>query len=67
MAMMERPQVKNIEGGFVLPMPVNTTGQDQSYRITIRSVENEKVTVVIEVTVKSQAIPETPAEPTETT
>lgn len=60
-------RVKNIEGGFVLPMPVNTTGQDQSYRITIRSVENEKVTVVIEVTVKSQAIPETPAEPTETT
>jgi hypothetical protein len=60
-------RVKNIEGGFVLPMPVNTTGQDQSYRITIRSVENEKVTVVIEVTVKSHAIPETPAEPTETT
>jgi hypothetical protein len=59
--------VQEIEGGFVLPMPVNTTGQDQSYRITIRSVENEKVTVVIEVTVKSQAIPETPAEPTETT
>ena len=51
------------EGGFVLAMPENTSGQDQSYRITLRSNENENITVVVEVTVASKAVSETPAEP----
>ena len=59
--------IKDIDGGFVLPMPENTSGQDQVYRITVQSVENEQLTVVLEVTVKSKTIPDTPAEPTETT
>ena len=55
------------EEGFMLSMPENTSGQDQSYRITLRSNENENITVVIEVTVTSEAVPETPTEPTEPT
>ena len=51
------------ESGFVLVMPENTTGQDQSYRITVRSNENENITVVIDVTVTSAPVPETPVEP----
>jgi hypothetical protein len=51
------------EEGFVLAMPENTSGQDQSYRITLRSNENENITVVIEVTVTSRAVSETPTEP----
>jgi hypothetical protein len=53
------------EEGFVLPMPENTSGQDQSYRITLRSNENENIVVVIEVTVTSLAASETPTEPSE--
>jgi hypothetical protein len=55
------------EEGFTLSMPENTSGQDQSYRITLCSNENENITVVIEVTVTSEAVPETPTEPTEPT
>jgi hypothetical protein len=51
--------------GFVLPMPENTSGQDQNYRITLHSNENENVVVVIEVTVASEAVSEMPTEPTE--
>jgi hypothetical protein len=51
------------EEGFVLAMPENTSGQDQSYRITLRSNENENITVVIEVTVTSKAVSEPPTEP----
>ena len=51
--------------GFVLTMPDNTSGQDQSYRITLRSNENENVTVVIEVTVASKAALEEPIDPPE--
>jgi hypothetical protein len=39
------------EDGFAVSMPENTSGQDQSYRITLRSNENENITVAIEVTV----------------
>jgi hypothetical protein len=53
------------EEGFVLTMPENTSGQDQSYRITLRSNENENVVVVIQVTVTSEAVSEVPTEPTE--
>ena len=57
--------ISRTEEGFVLPMPENTSGQDQNYRITLRSNENENVAVVIEVTVASKAVSETPTEPTE--
>ena len=59
--------IVNTEEGFIMTMPKNSSGQDQVYRITVSSTENEKVTVVIEVTVKSQANPDIPADSTETT
>ena len=43
--------VKNKEI-FTLSLPENATEQDETYRITINSKENDKVTVVIEMTVK---------------
>jgi hypothetical protein len=55
--------ISNTEEGLVLSMPENTSGQDQSYRITLCSNENENITVVVEVTVASKAVSETPAEP----
>jgi hypothetical protein len=53
------------EEGFVLSMPENASGKDQNYRITLRSNENENITVVIEVTVTSKTVSEAPTEPTE--
>jgi hypothetical protein len=55
--------ISDTEEGFTLAMPENTSGQDQSYRITLRSNENENVVVVIEVTVTSKTVSETPTEP----
>ena len=55
--------ISYIEDGFTLSMPENTSGQDQSYRIMLRSNENENITVVIEVTVTSKAVSEPPTEP----
>ena len=49
--------------GFVLQMPENKTGQDQTYRITISSSENEKIAVVIDVTVKHDPEETKPSEP----
>ena len=59
--------VSYIVNGFVLPMPQNTSGQDQSYRITVSSKENENITVVVDVTVRSQVVLESPVttKPTE--
>ena len=59
--------ISYIEDGFTLSMPENTSGQDQSYRIMLRSNENENITVVIEVTVTSKAVSEPPTEPTTVT
>jgi hypothetical protein len=44
------------DDGFILTMPQNTSGQDQLYRITIYSVENDEISVEIVVTVKSAEI-----------
>ena len=58
--------ISKTEDGFNLTMPQNTSGQDQSYRITVWSLENENITVVIEVIVKSENPPSEPsANPTE--
>ena len=48
-------------------MPKNTTGQDQTYQITIGSMENENISIEILITVKSAAVsqPEEPTEPSE--
>jgi hypothetical protein len=46
--------IQEIEKGFILVMPQNTSGQDQSYSITIYSAENEEISVEINVTVKSE-------------
>ena len=72
--------VKDISGlisrtadGFVLSMPVNRTGQDQTYQITVSATENETISVTIVVTLKSEEImtpteePTQPPEPTEVT
>ena len=48
---------------FSLLMPKNTSGQDQSYRITVYSKENENIFVEITVTVKSEKISNPPTEP----
>ena len=53
------------DDGFILTLPENTSGQDQNYRVTVRSIENENITVVIEVTVLSKPVSEMPTEPTE--
>jgi hypothetical protein len=50
---------------FRLSMPENTSGQDQTYRITVYARENENVAVEITVTVKSQNILNPPTDPTE--
>ena len=55
------------EDGLVLSMPENTSGQEQSYRITLRSNENENIVVEIDVTVSSKPVPELPTDPTEPT
>lgn len=57
--------------GLILSMPKNTTGADQTYRVTVTAVENENISVVVTLTVKSEEIPEsvdntTPADPTPT-
>ena len=46
--------IRETEEGFILVMPENTSGQDQSYSITIYSAENEEISVEIIVTVKSE-------------
>lgn len=46
--------IQGTEEGFILVMPENTSGQDQSYSITIYSAENEEISVEIIVTVKSE-------------
>jgi hypothetical protein len=48
--------IQEIEKGFILVMPQNTSGQDQSYSITIYSAENEEISVEIIVTVKSEDV-----------
>jgi hypothetical protein len=48
--------IQGTEEGFILVMPENTSGQDQSYSITIYSAENEEISVEIIVTVKSAEI-----------
>jgi hypothetical protein len=55
--------ISNTEEGFTLTMPENTSGGDQSYRITVCSSENENITVVVEVTVISRAEADTPEDP----
>jgi hypothetical protein len=50
---------------FSLSMPENTSGQDQTYRITVYARENENIAVEITVTVKSQNILNPPTDPTE--
>ena len=55
----------NTEEGFVLFMPENITGMDQSYRVTVRSRENETIVVEITLTVKSEDLPEPSTETTE--
>lgn len=55
------------EDDLVLSMPENTSGQEQSYRITLRSNENENIVVEIDVTVTSKPVPELPTDPTEST
>ena len=55
--------ISNTEKGFTLTMPENTSGGDQSYRITVCSSENENITVVVEVTVISRAEADTPEDP----
>lgn len=57
--------IRTTADGFLLTMPRNTSGQDQSYRITIYAAENEEISVVIVVTVKSEEI--TPPPSTEAT
>ena len=51
------------EDGFVLFAPENTSGQDQSYRITVSANENKNITLVVDVTVKSKEAPEPPEDP----
>jgi hypothetical protein len=51
-------RISNREDGFVLTVPANTSGQDQTYRITVSSKENENIAVVVTVTVKSEAVSE---------
>ena len=55
--------------GLILSMPKNTTGLDQTYRITVTTVENENIAVVVTLTVKSEEIPESvePTVPTDAT
>jgi hypothetical protein len=55
------------EDGLVLSMPENTSGQEQSYRITLCSNENENIVVEIDVTVTSKPASELPTDPTEPT
>ena len=59
--------ITRTEEGFILTMPENTSGQDQTYEITVSSRENENLSVVITVTVKSEAVdePTEPPQPTE--
>ena len=59
--------IEKTDNGFILPLPKNTSEQDQKYRITISSGENDKVAVVIEVTVKGVVNSQTPTNPPETT
>jgi hypothetical protein len=59
-------QITLTENGFVLTVPENTTGQEQSYRVTVSSKENGNIAVVVEVTVTSKPVSE-PAEPVEPT
>ena len=42
--------------GQLMTLPKNTTGQDQTYRITATSMENENIAVTVLVTVKSEAV-----------
>lgn len=58
-------RISDTADGFILAVPENTSGQDQSYRVTVSSVENENITVVIDVTVTSKDVPEMPTAPTE--
>ena len=55
--------ITDTEDGFVLTLPRNKTDADQTYEITINSKENENVSVVITVTVKSEVVPTEPTEP----
>jgi hypothetical protein len=61
--------ISDTDEGFVLAMPENTSGQDQSYRITVSSNENENITVVIEVKVRSKVVSDPPetTEPSDST
>ena len=61
--------VVNTEDGFTLTMPVNVSGEDQIYRITVSSKENENIVLIVDVTVKSAPVPEEPevTEPSEPT
>ena len=53
---------------FTLTMPTNATGQDQNYRITVYSKENENIAVEVTVTVKSVIVVTPPAvDPTQPT
>jgi hypothetical protein len=52
------------ENGFDITMPKNVSGKDQTYCITVRSIENENISVVVTVTVKSETVPVLPTEPT---
>ena len=52
---------------FIVSMPKNTTGQDQSYRITVYSKENENIVIEVFVTVKHESSSNTPTDPTEPT
>ena len=55
--------------GFTLTMPENVSGEDQIYRITVSSKENENIVLIVDVTVKSAPVPEEPevTEPSEPT
>ena len=53
--------------GELLTMPQNITGQDLVYRVTVSSVENENIAVVIMLTVKGTQLPEPTPETPEVT
>lgn len=58
--------LSDTNAGVIFAAPVNTSGQNQSYRISVSSAENENVSVVIHVTVRSETVVVPPADSSET-
>ena len=53
--------LSNTNAGAIFTAPENTSGQDQHYRITVSAAENENISVVVYVTVKSAPVVTPPA------